>query len=202
MKEKIFDSCLIVASFFAALISYLGIAEDARTERIKYSFYVFCSLIVLLLLLNWIFYYIGKPKSFDNRKKDKIYNYLQNLYKKAGHCYIFSRGSMTWFTHGTIKNSLKKKCKENQLTIIVPNENEYTDELKKEGGKVFICSELNIENFASWSIINPEGNDCIIALGTDINNKHYIREYNVKNMDFVNASKLIAKLLDNLSKKV
>ncbi len=199
MKEKIIDSCLIIATFLAALISYLGIEKELRIGRVYYSFVAFCILIGLLLVLIWVFFLIGRPKSFNNNKKDKIYKYLEGLYQKTGHCYIFSRGSMTWYNYGTIKESLLKKCKEEQLTIIVPRENEYTKELKLAGGNIFTYTELNIENFASWSIVNPEGADCIVAIGNDIRNKHYVKEYNIKDIDYIKVSVLISKLLDNLS---
>lgn len=199
MKEKIIDSCLIIATFLAALISYLGIGKELRIGRVYYSFVAFCILIGLLLVLIWLFFFIGRPKAFNNNKKDKIYNYLESLYNKTGHCYIFSRGSMTWYNFGTIKESLLKKCKEKQLTIIVPVENTFTNELKLAGGNIFTYTELNIEKFASWSIVNPEGSDCIVAIGNDIRNKHYIREYNMNNIDYVKFSILISKLLNKLS---
>lgn len=200
MKEKIIDSCLIFATFLAALISYLGIGKELRIGRVCYSFLAFCILIGILLLLIWLFFFIERPKSFNNNKKNKIYKYLEDLYLKTGHCYIFSRGSMSWYNYGTIKDSLLKKCKERQLTIIVPHENDFTNELKLAGGIIFTYTELNIENFASWSIINPEGTDCVVALGNDICNKHYIKKYNINNIDFMKISKLVTKLLDNLSK--
>lgn len=201
MKKTIIDTCVIISSFLAASVSYFGIPQNFRIGKVKIFFIIFLVLILLLLILTWSFYFYKKPKTYKNTKKEKINKYLENLYKKTGHCYIFSKGSMTWFNYGTIKESLLKKCKEHQLTIVVPQENESTGILKHAGGFVFTNDDLNIKNFASWSITNPEGSDCLIAIGNDVRNRHTIKEYTIQDMDFINISRLVTKLLDLLSKQ-
>ena len=83
MKEKVIDTCLIVATFLAALISYSGIEDSLRTKRVNYSFWIFCILILVLIVLTWVFYFVGKPKSYNNKDKTKINNYLERLYSKT-----------------------------------------------------------------------------------------------------------------------
>lgn len=196
MKERIIDSIVAVLTFIAALISYLGVNE--KTKLIRISFIVFCVLILFLVILIWLFYLKTLPKSYSEKK---VKEYLEKLYRKSGPCYIFSQGSLSWLDYGTINQSLNKKCKEKQLTVIVPSKNSKTNILENQKANIYTFRELNTNNFASWSIINPSGKDPKVAIGYERNGKHFITEYANSNDDVIKISTMFADVLDSISGK-
>lgn len=196
MKERIIDSIVAVSTFIAALISYLGV--ETKTRLINISFGIFTVLLLVLILLIWLFYCKSLPKSYSDKK---VNEYLEQLYRKSGRCYIFSQGSLSWLDYGTINQSLSKKCKEKQLTVVIPEKNSKTNTLQNLNANIYTFNEFHTNNFASWSIINPTGKDAKVAIGYEKNGKHYITEYTNSNDDVLKVTAMFADVLDYISSR-
>lgn len=197
MKERIIDSIVAVLSFIAALISFLGI--EKKSKPVIIAFVTFSILMLILILIIWIFYWRALPKKYKN--EDKIKQYLEKIYSIKGNCFIFSQGSLSWLDYGKIKNILEKKCRNRQLTIVVPRKNSKTNVYENIKGNIYTYDELHTESFASWSVINPAGKDGVVAIGYDKNGTHYIKEYTSKDEDIIKIVKMFTDFIESNSEK-
>lgn len=197
MKERVIDSIVAVLSFIAALISFLGIEEKSKSVNI--AFIIFCFLMSILIIFIWIFYFKSQPKKYKN--ETKIKQYLEKIYSIKGPCFIFSQGGLSWLDYGSIKNRLETKCRNRQLTIVVPQKNSKTNEFENKKGNVYTYDDFNTQSFASWSVINPAGKDGIIAIGYDKDGTHYIKEYTAKDEDIIKIVKMFTDFIESNSEK-
>jgi hypothetical protein len=73
---------------------------------------------------------------------------------------------------------LLKKAQQNNLTIFIPKENEYTNDFKKAGAKIMDYEYSGFKPNLNFSIIRPGNPNTMIAIGRSFDkNKHIIEEY-------------------------
>lgn len=198
MKEKLFGTLSLIASVATGIISFCGV--ENKKSGIIISFIVFCLASLFSLFFLWLSYLKEKPKSLK-KDDEKIDKYLENIYDSEGPIYIFSQGSLSWINYGRILQIFEKKANQNSLTIVVKNMNKNVRKLKPYNAHIYTYEQLGIRPFSSWSVVNPHGNDCILAFGKNINNRHFIKEYSYKDSDLLGVVKNLTDIIEEMNKE-
>lgn len=107
----------------------------------------------------------------------KINDYMFNLLRDSGHVAIFSN-DLTWVEQSEgIQNLLKKKARQNEVTLFLPREIAIAKALKDCGARTITYPDLNFVPRTRFTVLFHGTADARVAIGRRTNGYHVIREY-------------------------
>jgi hypothetical protein len=145
----------------------------------------------ILIFLGYIFYeLLNTPKKYTNDLEIK--KYMSAWVKKTGRTVIFTR-DMSWVDTESIKNDLRIKARNKDLLLCLPDNTDFSSELKLLGAEVYIYKDINFTPKSRFTFINYDTPYSKVAIGRkDKNHIHYIEEYSIENtIEFFLAQDLV-----------
>lgn len=112
------------------------------------------------------------------RNADQIRDYMYAWIARAGRVAIFTH-DMTWVRDEELKDLLRRKAREDELIVCLPNRTPLAQELDEIGATVYSYSQLNYVPRSRFTIIKLGRGDAEVAVGRDVSGSHVIEEFQI-----------------------
>lgn len=119
-----------------------------------------------------------KTRPHVMRNVDQIRDYMYAWIARAGRVAIFTH-DMTWVRDEELKDLLRRKAREDELIVCLPNSTPLARELDEIGATVYSYSQLNYVPRSRFTIIKLGRGDAEVAVGRDVSGSHIIEEFQI-----------------------
>jgi hypothetical protein len=119
---------------------------------------------------------LSKIKVYSLSDEKGIRDYMYKWISHGGSALIFSR-DMSWVRDQDMKDMLYAKARSRELSICLPKHIQLSEELEKQGARVYIYPELDHIPQSRFTIANHTSGDARIAVGRRLANNHLIEEF-------------------------
>lgn len=164
------------------LVSWIYMLNTGREVSIFWIGFLIC-LALVSFLVAIIFEYKLRPqdKGIYCKSEKEINNYMYNWIKNGGRVTIFTR-DMSWAQKNpTIENMLHKKAKDDELSIILSEKNEFINGIEKSGAKIYTYGDLGYTPTSRFTIVKTDRIGSKVAIGSENEGEHYIEEFSSSN---------------------
>ena len=134
-----------------------------------------CLVIAVFGLQIWD-YFRKRPKSMT--RESQIRDYMYKWISRGGRVAILSN-DMSWVRDEEMKELLRSKAHNDELSLCLPKEIELSQELEQEGAQVHTYPELKYIPLSRFTIRNRGRMDAQVAVGRRYGETHVIEEYSL-----------------------
>lgn len=156
-------------------------------------------LALVVVLLGIIAGYFDVTESLSERPRlsvkhsdqTRINEYMFNLLRHGGRVLIFSN-DLTWVRESQkIQKLLAVKAAHDEVTLILPKENEIMDSLRAKGARTYTYPEHGLVPKSRFTIVYYGTADQKVAVGRRRSGLHVINEYGSTDLTFALAQDLV-----------
>lgn len=114
------------------------------------------------------------PRRFKGATRDKdIRDFMTELLAGEGQCAV-SSNDLSW-VKGEARDALFEKARAKSLALVMPVQNELSEELVRAGAKAHYYGDENFKFRSRFTLVNPSRADAWLAVGVGTPKAHIIR---------------------------
>lgn len=182
-----------IASILGLFISLFCNKKGELSALEWIAIVVFC-LSSLYWFIDW---FRHRPISYDEMDKKSRDEYMKRLISTDEHIFVFTK-SMSWADSTDIKEILKNKAKQRELTICIPKSIPQAQELKEYGAKVIEYDYLDYTPMARFTIVRYSTDSAKLSVGRTVNDTHTIEEYRLGEHTCFSLATDLIRILEKL----
>jgi hypothetical protein len=128
----------------------------------------------------------------------EIADYMYAWLHRGGRAAIFSR-DMSWTRDPRIMSLLREKAERHELILCLPRQVEVATALAAHGAELLLYPDLNHTPQSRFTIIGYGRADARVAVGSIVNNRHVIREFQAGHDPFFAVASDLIEIIRSIS---
>ena len=190
------DEWSSIVEFIGLLLGGLGILST-QNSLMKLIF-------IILIIVG--FKVIERYLSYDKNAyptKEEINDFMHNWLESNGKSVVFTR-DMSWANDDAqVKDVLKTKARNKELTLVLSSQNQTSKELEKLGATVIEYGHLDYTPATRFTIVDYQTMNSKVAIGQkDEQEIHRINKYSKNDAPIFYLATDLINLISKLEKKV